>query len=73
MEVVAEDGQIGQWLRQVAASFGEYNQNGVLVEICGQSATERETAATSAEIANFAGRADSAIVELFANEGGWKQ
>ena len=69
MEVVANDGQIGQWLRQVAASFGGYTQNGVLVEICGRSATEREIAATSAEIAKFAGQADSAIVKLFANEG----
>jgi hypothetical protein len=45
----------------------------VLVEICGPPATESKTAATSAEIANFAGYADSAIVELFAKEGGWKK
>ena len=72
-ETLADDDPIALWLRHIAGSRAGHGENGLRVEICGRPATEREITATSAQIANFIGRADLSIAELFADEGGWKK
>jgi len=64
-EVNGDDRPIQQWVRHVSAVFRRHSENGLLVEVCGQPASELETSATSARVAEFTGEIDPAVAQLF--------